>query len=186
MLEAMEKLLARGARFSSVSIEHLAETAGIARATFYLHFRDKGELVTRLLDQVRHEIVESAGLWFQKPALVEYDDLRATVRGILGVYAQHHVIINAVAQTAQQDATVAALHREVLDELCGESRRALEALHAAGRANALASPQVADMLTVGIDHCGTIYGAKLKGAKLEQLTDTWTLISWNAMFREAR
>ena len=99
LLRAMEQLLAEGESFSAVSIERLTAAAGLARATFYLHFRDKAELVTRLMGRVREEIVASAGLWFEHAELAQREDMRTALHGILGVYQKHHVIIDAVVET---------------------------------------------------------------------------------------
>jgi AcrR family transcriptional regulator len=49
LLEAMERLLSQGQSFSALTVETLASEAGIARATFYLRFKDKSALVASLL-----------------------------------------------------------------------------------------------------------------------------------------
>ncbi len=181
LLRAMEHLLAEGGSFSSVSIEQLTTAAGLARATFYLHFRDKGELVTRLMERVRQEIVSSAGLWFEHAELAQREDMRRALRGILGVYRKHHVIIDAVVETATRDAAVARLWRETMEALCAESRRAVLSLRRAGRASEAATPLLADALTWSVNHCALQYGRRLRGAQLEKLADTLTHICWNAI-----
>lgn len=181
LLRAMEQLLAEGGSFSSVSIEQLTTAAGIARATFYLHFRDKGELVTRLMERVRQEIVSSAGLWFEHAELAQREDMRRALRGILGVYREHHVIIDAVVETATRDAAVARLWRETMEALCAESRRAVLSLRRAGRAKEAATLLLADALTWSVNHCALQYGRRLRGAQLEKLADTLTHICWNAI-----
>lgn len=50
ILTATERLLAGGASFTELGVQRLAAEAGIARSTFYLHFRDKTELLLRLID----------------------------------------------------------------------------------------------------------------------------------------
>src|ERR1700757_4393001 len=117
LLLAMEQLLERGHAFSALSIEQLTGAAGLARATFYLHFRDKGELLARLMERVREEIVASAGLWFEHAELAQREDMRRALRGILGVYQKHHVIIDAVVATAAADAQVKRLWNETLEAL---------------------------------------------------------------------
>jgi len=175
LLQAMEKLLAEGGSFSSVSIEQLTKAAGIARATFYLHFRDKGELVTRLMGRVRQEIVASAGLWFEHAERAQREDMRRALRGILGVYQKHHVIIAGVAR----------LWRETMEALCAESRRAILSLRQVGRASEAATPLLADTLTWSVNHCALQYGRRLRGAQLEKLADTLTHICWNAIVADS-
>ena len=181
LLLAMEQLLEQGHSFSAVSIEQLTGAAGLARATFYLHFRDKGELVARLMQRVREEIVASAGLWFEHAELARREDMRRALRGILGVYQKHHVIIDAVVETARRDAHVARLWQEMLDALCAGSREAVRHLHQAGRADPAATPLLADVLTWSVNYCAMHYGQKLRGAQLEKLTNTLTHVCWNAI-----
>jgi TetR/AcrR family transcriptional regulator, ethionamide resistance regulator len=181
LLRAMEQLLAEGESFSTVSIERLTTAAGLARATFYLHFRDKAELVTRLMGRVREEIVASAGLWFEHAELAQREDMRIALRGILGVYQKHHVIIDAVVETARRDAQVAQLWNGMLEALCAESRRAILSLRLAGRARPEATPLLADVLTWSVNYCATHYGAKLQGRQLDKLVDTLTHVCWNAI-----
>lgn len=184
LLRAMEQLLDEGESFSAVSIERLTSAAGLARATFYLHFRDKAELVTRLMGRVREEIVASAGLWFEHAELAQREDMRTALRGILGVYQKHHVIIDAVVETARRDAQVAQLWNEMLEALCAESRRAVQSLRLAGRARAEATPLLADVLTWSVNYCAMHYGAKLQGRQLDKLVETLTHVCWNAIVAE--
>src|SRR5689334_4756637 len=50
ILKATEQLLVGGASFTGLGVQRLAAEAGIPRSTFYLHFRDKTELLLRLID----------------------------------------------------------------------------------------------------------------------------------------
>lgn len=50
ILMATEQLLVGGASFTELGVQRLAAEAGIARSTFYLHFRDKTALLLRLID----------------------------------------------------------------------------------------------------------------------------------------
>ena len=184
LLRAMERLLDEGENFSTVSIERLTAAAGLARATFYLHFRDKAELVTRLMGRVREEIVASAGLWFEHAELAQREDMRTALRGILGVYQRHHVIIDAVVETARRDAQVARLWNEMLEALCAESRRAVQNLRQADRARAEATPLLADVLTWSVNYCAMHYGARLQGRQLDKLVDTLTHVCWSAIVLE--
>ena len=60
LLGATERLIEQGFSFATLTVEQLATEAGIARATFYLHFSDKSELVAKLMVRVTQEVVGSA------------------------------------------------------------------------------------------------------------------------------
>jgi AcrR family transcriptional regulator len=181
LLHGMEKLLAQGESFSTVSVERLAETAGIARATFYLHYRDKADLVAHLVRQVRKEIVAAAGVWFEDASRTTRKDIERALRGILGVYRTHHVILSAMSQTASTNEEVARLSHQMWEELCEASRKALRQLKASKRAHPQGSERVADFLTLAINHCATLHPQMLRGRKFEETVEAWTHISWNAL-----
>lgn len=181
LLDGLEKLISEGETFSTVSVERLAMAAGIGRATFYKHFRDKGELISHLFEQVRKEIIAAAGMWFEDASTTSRADLARTLRGILGVYRRHHVVLSAMAQTAVTNEDVGRLSRQMRDELCLQSRKALRQLRQAGRANPEAEDLVADLLTLAIDHCSTLEPDLLEGRGFDRLVESWTHISWSAL-----
>ncbi|TDC39654.1 TetR/AcrR family transcriptional regulator [Micromonospora sp. 15K316] len=50
ILEATERLLAGGASFTELGVQRITAEAGVVRSTFYLHFRDKTQLLLRLIE----------------------------------------------------------------------------------------------------------------------------------------
>ena len=51
--------------YRSVTIDQLVERAGVTRATFYTHFRDKEQLLAAIADQVVEDVLER----FQQPGV---------------------------------------------------------------------------------------------------------------------
>lgn len=58
ILEATERLLRGGESFTDLGVQRIAAEAGIARSTFYLHFRDKAELLLRLIDRLADQALD--------------------------------------------------------------------------------------------------------------------------------
>ena len=129
---ALERLLARGLTITAISIDALAREAGIARATFYLHFRDKGELVARLIARIEDEVVGAGGLWFVHAEDARFEDLRAAMARFFAAYMKHHAILAAAAETAPYDTQVATLHKRMLARFVGESAQAVKRIVAMG------------------------------------------------------
>src|SRR5689334_14867172 len=48
ILAAARRLLIDGAAFTELGVQQISTEAGVARSTFYSHFRDKTELLVRL------------------------------------------------------------------------------------------------------------------------------------------
>ena len=181
LLMAMEALLKNGEEFSTTTIERLSEAAGISRATFYLNYKDKGDLVTHLFEQVKVEIIESAGQWFVSAGTTTYDDIKRTIRGILGVYKEHYVILSALHQTAQTNPELAIIARDFKDGLCEASCQALIQLRQAGRANTEADDMVARLLTLAIDNVSTLQPELLDERNFQISCDAWSHITWSAL-----
>lgn len=185
MLHALERLLEDGRSLSAVTIDELTSTAGIARSTFYLNYRDKADLVARLMRRVTEEIVTASGVWFQRPAEARRADLAEALHGIVTVYCRHRAVMTAVMDTAASDATLSEVFDDMVGRLRRRSRQAVAAVRSAGRARAGATPQVADTLTWAVlNACHTqLRSGSARDAR--RLADTLTHICWHAIFAEA-
>ncbi|MBK6657460.1 MAG: TetR/AcrR family transcriptional regulator [Proteobacteria bacterium] len=179
---ALERLLDRGQTITAISIDALAREAGIARATFYLHFRDKGELVARLIARVADEVVGAGGLWFVHAEDARFEDLRAAMARFFDAYMQHHAILAAAAETAPYDALVGELHSRMIERFVAESRQAVQRIAASGRAHAGLPTMVAEVLSWSVNHTYVQYGKGLDDARREAFIDTWTHVVWHAIF----
>lgn len=67
LLDATERLMADGASFTELSVDRLATEAGISRASFYVYFEDKGDLLRRLASQVFEDLADAAERWWGCP-----------------------------------------------------------------------------------------------------------------------
>lgn len=182
LLAAMERLLERGHAFGSLSVEQLAAEADMARATFYLHFRDKGELVLRLMGQLTDDIIGSAGVWFENAENADRRDIERALGGIVGTFKKHHAIVAAIHDTAPYDPAVAQLYRDMMDRLCAASRRAIATVKRQGKAHERATPDVGTILTWAVDlYCARFIGSH-DGADLERLVKSLAHICASAIF----
>lgn len=180
--QALERLLSRGLTITAISVDALAREAGIARATFYLHFRDKGELVARLIARVADEVVGAGGLWFVHAEDARFEDLRAAMARFFNAYLQHHAILAAAAETAPYDTQVATLHTRMIERFVGESRQAVQRIADSGRAHLALPSMVAEVLSWSVNHTYVQYGQGLDDAQREAFIDTWTHVVWHAIF----
>jgi AcrR family transcriptional regulator len=181
MLLAMEQLLLDGEEFSSTTVDRLAEAAGISRASFYLNYRDKADLVTHLFDEVQSEIIAAAGQWFKNAGSTTYPDIRKSLAGILGVYRDHYVILSAMQQTALTNMEVAERWQLMKNQLCRASIKALGQLREGGSAHPGASDLGATLLTLAINHVSVTESWLLNPEKFEATCDAWAHIAWRAL-----
>lgn len=180
--QALERLLDRGLTITAISVDALAREAGIARATFYLHFRDKGELVARLIARVADEVVGAGGLWFVHAEDARFEDLRAAMARFFETYMKHQAILAAAAETAPYDAQVASLHTRMLERFVAESRQAVQRIADSGRAHPGLPSMMAEVLSWSVNHTYVQYGKSLDDAQREAFIDTWTHVVWHSIF----
>ncbi|MEU6204621.1 TetR/AcrR family transcriptional regulator [Micromonospora musae] len=103
ILQATEQLLAGGASFTELGVQRITAEAGVVRSTFYLHFRDKNELLLRLVEPLAdgaYDLISSTtpeqGLEGVVAAMVQ--DMR--------YYRERRHLLAAVLEVAGYDAVV--------------------------------------------------------------------------------
>lgn len=145
VLAAVERLLAEGMRYSEISVARILEEAGIARSTFYAHFRDKTELLARLAGSLRQELLEIIGRW--KPD--------SGAEGLAAVFAQsiayhraHSAVLLAIKEAAAYDSGINDFYSADLDAFEAFAKEAILAEQAAGRTGGGVSADAASRVIV--------------------------------------
>lgn len=106
VLAAVEEVTEGGDGFGDVSVERLAKAAGISRATFYIYFEDKGDLLNAWFAQIVDELMQAARAWWQLGEEATPEDLRAALAEIVAAYRPHATRIAAVYDEAAYDPSV--------------------------------------------------------------------------------
>lgn len=125
LLEATERLIAKGSSFTELSVETLCREAGIGRSTYYVYFRDKGHLLQKITEQLTDEMIEGSRAWWDVASHATEKQLREAMVETLQVYRRHRVVFTALAETAGYDPAA----DEVLSTLnLAYARRLLQAI----------------------------------------------------------
>jgi AcrR family transcriptional regulator len=147
LLDATERLMAEGLSFTELSVERLASEAGISRATFYIYFEDKRQLLMELTRHVTAELGEAAALWFDVAEQRDYEVARRSVRQIIAVYRRHEAVLTAMFELASYDPVVAEAHRAIVFGMSEQAKAALDRAAAAGAAGPVHSWETSCALT---------------------------------------
>ncbi|GAA0481461.1 hypothetical protein Ade02nite_56850 [Paractinoplanes deccanensis] len=132
IVAATERLLAGGATYTELGVQRIAAEAGVARSTFYLHFRDKSELALSLAGTLAGAAYEMMAAW--DPAAP--DALEAFERAMAEVihfYRKRAPTLAAVLEVTSYDETVRDAWSAQLDQFVALAERLLAAEQAAGR-----------------------------------------------------
>jgi TetR/AcrR family transcriptional regulator, ethionamide resistance regulator len=103
LLEATDRLLAKGSSFTELSIETICREAGIGRSTYYVYFRDKGHLLRKITEQLTDEMLEGSRAWWDVAAHATEAQLREAMIETLHVYRRHQTLFGALAETSSYD-----------------------------------------------------------------------------------
>jgi AcrR family transcriptional regulator len=133
-VDAVHELLEEG-RFPDMSVEEIADHAGVSRATLYQHFRSRLELVDALCDTLGTDpalvtIREAIGL----PGVDEALD--RTIELSVRFWSSERAMLEQLYGAAVVDPAAGTLVRRQRDDRRGEMARLAGRLEAAGRVRA--------------------------------------------------
>lgn len=182
LLQATERLLDRGHRFTELSVEQLATAAKTSRSTFYVYFRDKGDLIGRLTTRVASELTSAFDRWRRLAAEASIDDMRDATVAMLAVYQRHQAVLAALVETATYDPEAAALFEATMAEFSGAIRGAIDVVRQAGRARPDLPDGLAEVLTYMTERSAYLLARGADETERARLADVLTHVFWNAVY----
>jgi AcrR family transcriptional regulator len=138
--------LAETTPFHDLTVEQIAAAVGISRSAFYLHFRDKHDLLLVALEEVAGELRQTADRWWL-PEGAPAERIRVAVAAIVSVYAEHAALLRVATEVSTYDdevreqwlRIVARFIDRAAERIAAEQRKGLvtESLDATAAAEAL-------------------------------------------------
>ncbi len=108
--ETVERLLREGHGYTGLGVQRIAEEAGIARSTFYLHFPDKPALLIDVAAAATEDLFAAARTWLEH-GFADRAMLERTIAAIVAQQREHDAVLAAVVELAAYDEDVAAFWR---------------------------------------------------------------------------
>jgi TetR/AcrR family transcriptional regulator, ethionamide resistance regulator len=103
ILEATERLLAEGERFTEIPVERLLTEADVSRSTFYLHYADKSVLLMAVAEQAIQDVTTAAELWWRYDHSAGPEGAENTIREMIKVYRRHTGVLRTLAEVGAYD-----------------------------------------------------------------------------------
>lgn len=126
LLAALGELTADGETYSNLSIERLATAAGLSRATFYIYFEGKGDLLRVGFREALRELGEASASWLDIDAATTRHDLDVALERIIGSYRRGSLLMAAVKDEATLDSSLREQVDEVIELAIGTLRSQIE------------------------------------------------------------
>ncbi|WP_109441192.1 TetR/AcrR family transcriptional regulator [Acinetobacter haemolyticus] len=113
ILEAAEKFL-NERPFRELNIDEVMKFTGLKRPAFYVHFRDKHDLILKLVHSIGKELFNIAESWLDtnNPEM----DLSRAIVDTVDVYMQHGRVLRAFVEAASGDEFINQIYRNLVQE----------------------------------------------------------------------
>lgn len=179
--------MANDESYTELSVERIVREAGISRATFYVYFEDKGDLLRALAEDFIERLLVAAANWWQLPADATKADLRTAMQAIFDAYIPHKVVMAAVVEVASYDASLRSLFGDLLDRTIAKVAEHIEGGQKEGFVATDLDPlRTAAWLTWMAERGLYQLVAPATPAASERLLDALTDITWNTLYAGAR
>jgi TetR/AcrR family transcriptional regulator, ethionamide resistance regulator len=137
ILLAGEQLL-RERPFREINVEQIMLRTGLKRPAFYAHFRDRHDLVLRLVEHIGDQMFQMARRWLdgEEPE----QDIRAALEGVAAVYMRHGPVLQALVDGVPSDARVESAYRALVQSFIDATAEHICSEQTAGRIFLTADP----------------------------------------------
>ncbi|HET6502986.1 MAG TPA: helix-turn-helix domain-containing protein [Amycolatopsis sp.] len=133
LIAATERLLAEGTRFTELGVQRIAEAAGVARSTFYLHFPDKTALLLRLATTFQYRSFALVSGWQGTgDGGGGLDELVALYEAVLRLHRDHFPVLAAIDEAMAYDDEVRRVWESQLEQFATAASDRLARDQAAG------------------------------------------------------
>jgi AcrR family transcriptional regulator len=134
VLGSLDRLL-QTRSIAEVTVEGIAEGAGMSRSAFYFYFASKHDALAAAVRTINDAMLERGQPWLNPvPGTDPGQALQRSFAGIAEVFEEHRHLISAVAEGAAIDPGLRELWQQWIEDFVGAVAPRIEAERAAGRA----------------------------------------------------
>jgi TetR/AcrR family transcriptional regulator, ethionamide resistance regulator len=94
--------------FREMTVEAVMSRTGLKRPAFYAHFRDRHDLVLRVVDELSQQLAAMVDRWLESDDLI--GDARSAFEGLAEVYREHGALLRAISDAASSDEKIEAAY----------------------------------------------------------------------------
>ena len=88
--------------FTEVTVDRITTAAGLSRSSFYLHFRDKYDVLKAMTEDVVDALYGEAERWWHGEGPPD-ELVRTALEGVVRIFAENATLLGAVAEVSSYD-----------------------------------------------------------------------------------
>lgn len=139
ILDSAERFL-RERPLRELTIDEVMSGTGLSRPAFYVYFRDRHDLVLRLIGEIGAELFEMAEKWLKG------GELREAVDGVVAVYSKHGPVLRAISDAAVDDPEVEEAYHGLVQRFIDATADHIRSEQKTGRAEGMTARRTAAAL----------------------------------------
>jgi AcrR family transcriptional regulator len=148
VLAAVERMLGEGTRFTEISVQEIADAADIARSTFYTHFRDKTQVLSRLAEKIKDRLVGMAEAWDPSGPHGGAEGFQDFFEKVIAAHRKNFAVLTAIREIGGYDSTVSEFYTANLERADASVLHTLITEQDAGRTPGDLDPTTASRVIV--------------------------------------
>jgi AcrR family transcriptional regulator len=131
ILQAAEEFL-RERPFRDLSVDEVMARTSLSRSSFYVYFRDRHDLLLHLIQEIGDQLMQMADRWLTGTGDPRAD-ARDALEGLSAVYAEHGIVMRAIADAARVDPQVEHFYEDLINRFVVANTQHIAEEIAAGR-----------------------------------------------------
>lgn len=145
IVAAADKVL-RERPFHELTVDAIMRETGLKRPSFYVHFRDRNDVILRVVATIGDELFDAASHWYRDES-EPVSSARRALEGVVAVYRRHGPVLKAVADAATDDADVEHAYLALVQRFTDAAADHIRKEQRAGRARGVDARPTAEALT---------------------------------------
>jgi TetR/AcrR family transcriptional regulator, ethionamide resistance regulator len=133
--------------FHEMTVDEVMARTTLSRPSFYVYFRDRNDLVIRLVNEVGAEVFAMAERWL-KGSGDPRTEVRDALEGVAAVWSEHGLLLGAMADAGKHDEEVDTAYEALLGRFIDATAEHIEDDIKAGLIEPLAPRETARALVL--------------------------------------